>query len=191
MTEKDNVKESTRQGRALALLAVVLVLALGGAAFVFWRRARSSAETLAHVRSTWQMRCDSAKLQAVNDVRSAVQFARGGRWEAGAASGPARAVDLYVRTCVGERNDTRIQDMAGKLANLMFALYMARKLDELEALADQLANKPLDQWPTISLPAAPPLPLVLSGGDPSEADKIDAAAKRSDQASGSGSAASP
>src|SRR5690348_14519418 len=143
MTEKDKATESTRRGIAFGLVATVLAVALGGAAFLFWRRARSSEDTLEHVRSTWHLRCDSAMLQAVNEVRSAVQFARAGRWEAGAASGPARAVDLYVRTCVGERNDTRIQDMAGKLGNLLFALYMARKLDELDALAEQLANKPL------------------------------------------------
>lgn len=37
--------------------------------------------------------------------------------------------------------------MAGKLGNLLFALYMARKLDELDALAEQLANKPLVECP--------------------------------------------
>lgn len=76
MTEKDKATESTRRGIAFGLVATVLAVALGGAAFLFWRRARSSEDTLEHVRSTWHLRQREAPGGQRGSLRCSIRASR-------------------------------------------------------------------------------------------------------------------
>lgn len=182
---------SPRRRVAITAITAVALVVLGGAVFMFWRRARAAEDTLQQVRGAWASRCDLAKSMAIGDIRAAVDSVRSGHPELASPQAPARTLAAYVFTCVGERKNVQIQDMAGKLAKLTRRLYEARRLDELDALTDQLQATPLDRWPSLTLPPTPPLSLVLAQGDEAEAANIEANMNAAARGSGAGSANGP
>jgi hypothetical protein len=178
MTGGDAVARWGWRRRVATVMAVVVALALGTAAAVFWRRARVAEKTLQRVRTIWSGRCHTAKIWAVGEIDFAVKAARRGLREIDPIGAPGKLIDAYVRTCAGERSDARIEEMAGTLKILTLELYAAGKWDELEALAKQLHAATLDEWPALALPVAPPIMETILKDVDLDAPDADAATGR-------------